>query len=522
VENWSTSPIETPGVAMADINGDGQVDIVESSRIKTGILKRNKVSQFYYLLDAEKSLQISASKLFEAPASGRSVDIGQIFDDSQLPDIVHGMVDGSLHIFANMGLDSNNTFLGFEERGVLHVGSDCEILEVMIANLSPCTVSLICALACGMGNVIFSTPTSCQEGGAPRNSMHLSHFLDLADLQLNNSVSIAPTTKPSSAHTSVPTQLPTMAPSDRPTVGPSKINTTSPTQSPILSPSQFPISRPTLSSVDLLTSTPTAYSSHMPSDAPSETPSDTPSQSPHSLSLSSNIAQNGISSSLPSDFPSLSPSDIPSGLPTTASAPRITGVGEKEPQKENSRESGSSDEVTATTSTENQDRSWQVALFSFSSITVAFLIVGLATRSVSRREQKRQDRIIQVYTNTSMVPFGGEGLCTQDSPSIVSVYFMATPDEASNGEKGDLISPTNVDVGRILAQALTPLSELPVRSGCVGSILRSPTIGRNSAGCNTFWDNAYTANDLACETTEEDTVFLLCSPNTSPSKRKSD
>lgn len=530
--NRNNYQIEIPDVAMGDINGDGVVDVVESNYgPRAGILKRNKVPQFYYLLDKEQSLQANtttASKLFDAHVSGRSVDIGQLFDDSQLPDIVHGMVDGSLRIFANMGVDSSNTFLGFEERGVLNVGSDCEILEVMIANLSPCTVSLICALACGIGNVIFSTPTSCQEG-SPRNPIQWVTSMELADLQLSNFPTMAPTMKPSTANpTLVPSQFPTAAPSYAPTSGfPSASPTFSPSQLPTYFASDSPSNGPTLSSEDLLTSTSPALSSNTTSDVPRDAPSHTSSQSPHSRNSSpSNIIPNDVSSTLLSDFPSLSPSESPSASTPTNRVHQNNGASlsdsqtsdfpsnapSSRPSNNISQASGSSgEEFTDMTSIDNQVRSWHVVLLAFSSITVVFLVLGLANRSMSRREQKRQDRIIQVYTNTSMVPFGGEGINTQDSPSIVSVYFVATDDNSADG-KGDT-SPTNVDLGGLLAQALT------VSSGPI-----SPAVGRN-CGSHTFWDSPYAgtvSNLLTCETAEEDTAFLLKNPTTSPIKWRSD
>jgi hypothetical protein len=508
VEHRSNSPIETPAVKMADLNADGVLDLIESNYVhRPGTLGRNAVPQYYYLLDRDKSLQadVTASKLFDAPVSGRSVNIGQVFNDSVLPDIVHGMVDGSLRIFANMGVDSNNTFLGFEEREILNVGADCEILDVLIADLSPCTVSLICALSCDIGNVIFSTPVTCQEEGSPpRNPIHSSS--ELTNLQLSNFPSMAPTVEPSTAN---PTLVPTIAPSSRPTFWPSHVPTMSPT--------------------------PFSSASSLPSDSPSSIPSLSSEDLLDPLNTSPDIIQNSVTNVLSSsDFPSLSP---------TAASLRDSGVSDfpsSQPTRDDdssgtfgaSQASGSSGkEFTETTSSmDDQVRSWQVVLLCVSSFTVVFLLVGLAHRSMSRREQRRQDRIIQVYTNTSMVPFGSDAITTsQESPSIVSVYFVAADDKLAGEKLGDNNSPTNADVGQILAQALNPLSEHPIQNfhfGCDALLKSPPVLGRNTGCIATFWDSAYdagTTSDLAvCETADEDTLFLLNSPTTSPSKRKSD
>jgi hypothetical protein len=116
------------------------------------------VPHYYYLLESRdpavlKATIIPERKLLSSSTSGRSVAVGQLFEDSMFPDIVHGLVDGNVLLFANLGLDeSTNEFLGFKFQGGLQVKSGCTIFDVRIASLAPCTVSIVCAVTCGTDN----------------------------------------------------------------------------------------------------------------------------------------------------------------------------------------------------------------------------------------------------------------------------------------------------------------------------------------------------------------------------------
>ena len=137
---------------MGDLNGDGLGDVVESNFLNPRYIQQGTgVAQFYYMMkpNPERSgLDIAPTTLFKSDSSGRSLDVGQIFDDSKLPDIVHAMANGEIRVFANQGKD-NNRFLGFEERQRLQVDSSCSIRDILITSLSPNTVSLVCAVTCG-------------------------------------------------------------------------------------------------------------------------------------------------------------------------------------------------------------------------------------------------------------------------------------------------------------------------------------------------------------------------------------
>lgn len=144
---------------MGDLDGDGTMDVVESNHVlPPSLVAGTPVQHYYYLIGSSdptvmNTNNIPMNKLFSSSSSGRSVDVGQLFGASTGPDIVHGLEDGVVRLFANRGLDENTTeFLGFKTKGKLQVQPSCSIRDIKIASLSPCTVSLVCAVTCGTGN----------------------------------------------------------------------------------------------------------------------------------------------------------------------------------------------------------------------------------------------------------------------------------------------------------------------------------------------------------------------------------
>ena len=123
------------------------------------------VPHHYYLVDkrdyrfsgssAELSfrtanLHIPPNELVASDEPGRSVDVGQIFDDSSLPDIALGSTNGAIQLYANRGVDERTRqFLGFEHRGWIDVQDGCVIRDIEVTSLSPCTASLVVAVTCG-------------------------------------------------------------------------------------------------------------------------------------------------------------------------------------------------------------------------------------------------------------------------------------------------------------------------------------------------------------------------------------
>jgi hypothetical protein len=86
--------------------------------------------------------------VFASPFSGRTVTTGQIFNDSELPDLVFGMATGELILFANQGVDTGGNFDGLVRKGTLIAAKEyCEIRDVQIVSLAPCTQSIVTAIA---------------------------------------------------------------------------------------------------------------------------------------------------------------------------------------------------------------------------------------------------------------------------------------------------------------------------------------------------------------------------------------
>jgi len=157
--------LQPTGLAMGDLNGDGIMDVVEANFLSSGQIEADHpVKQFYYLLDKNGSGQ--PSTLFASGITGRSVDVGKLYDHSELPDIAHGRVDGSVWLFANQGKNSKENFLGFNLIDVLQAGSSCTIRDIMIVSLAPCTASVVCAVTCGSSgspeNFAFTAQTCSQ------------------------------------------------------------------------------------------------------------------------------------------------------------------------------------------------------------------------------------------------------------------------------------------------------------------------------------------------------------------------
>ena len=143
---------------MGDINGDGFSDVVVSNFMPTvaGVEWGNLPQYYYTTLDDKNSRKglgehgregrEGATTIFASSEGGRSVDIGNIYDDSALPDIAYGMGNSTVRLFANLGLDDQGKFLGFEERDTFYIGLDCSIRDIKIVSLfEECYVSILAA-----------------------------------------------------------------------------------------------------------------------------------------------------------------------------------------------------------------------------------------------------------------------------------------------------------------------------------------------------------------------------------------
>ena len=166
-------------IVLDDFDGDGTMDIATANYVSPPLVDpQHPVPQMYYQLavngaiDEGLSIHRHNAMVLTGDAAGRSVDSGGIFytDGNEfLPDLVYATSDSTVHFMANLGMDySSGSFLGFQERAKYTFPiSHCEIRDIQIANLEPCTVSIICATICGLeqhglGNVILhSTQRHC-------------------------------------------------------------------------------------------------------------------------------------------------------------------------------------------------------------------------------------------------------------------------------------------------------------------------------------------------------------------------
>lgn len=117
--------------------------------------------------DPSDNTLLPEKTVFGSPFSGRTVTVGQLFPDSNLPDLVFAMTTGELIFFANQGLDEEGKFGGFTRKGKLQVAAATfEFQDVQVESLAPCTQCIVTAVMRGYRfeqskNVIFTTPITC-------------------------------------------------------------------------------------------------------------------------------------------------------------------------------------------------------------------------------------------------------------------------------------------------------------------------------------------------------------------------
>jgi hypothetical protein len=116
--------------------------------------------------------------VFASIVSGRTVTSGQLFPDSHFPDLIFAMATGELIFFANQGTDDEGNFNGFVREGEIEAAPEyCEIRDVRVVSLAPCTQSIVTAITCGYGfvqseNKIFTTSVSCTQTDKEEASVH--------------------------------------------------------------------------------------------------------------------------------------------------------------------------------------------------------------------------------------------------------------------------------------------------------------------------------------------------------------
>jgi hypothetical protein len=206
--------LQKTGVALADINGDGNVDIVTTSYLNGWDIDPDvKIKHTFMLVDEDPSdnAPLPEKTVFGSSFPGRSVAAGKLFMDSDLPDLVFAMASGELIFFANQGVDEKGDFNGFRGKGKLRaVADDCQIRDVKIVSFVPCTQSVVTAITCGYGvegsdNVVFTTRFPCDMDAATNIAANTTPLETTSTL----TPSVSPVTEPpSGGSSSLPSTFP--------------------------------------------------------------------------------------------------------------------------------------------------------------------------------------------------------------------------------------------------------------------------------------------------------------------------
>lgn len=162
--------IQSTNYEFADINGDGIQDLLEA----TFLYSKQRVPgyplpQRIHFLDENGNVDETLVVLedgsdksddvdFDDEDAGRSVTTGQIFSDSNLPDVVFASAEGVVSVFANLGVDENTgKFRGLQMRYQLSVGTkQCQVRDVVATKLAQdqnsdkCWIGIVCAVTCGL------------------------------------------------------------------------------------------------------------------------------------------------------------------------------------------------------------------------------------------------------------------------------------------------------------------------------------------------------------------------------------
>jgi len=319
--------LEMTGLALADVDGDGNTDIISASYLSERLIDPEHPIQHSIMLvdhDPSDDLPLRQETVFSSGIAGRTVSAGNLFDESELPDLVYGMVNGELIFFANQGLDSNGDFAGFVRKGKIQAGeAGCTIRDIEFASLSPCTRSVVAALTCGSSslendNYLFTSAAPCSTDPP-------SHSAEVAE-----TATLEPSTVASDSSTTQPTQPlsltepPSNSPSGAPSVLPSLSDPTSAqptgafplTSTPSNTPSDFPTKKAASPFPSIMTTEPTMPEPSGLTNSPSNIPSSIPTKKTTSPFSSTMTAEPTMSQPTGLTDP---PSNIPSNIPSATS-----------------------------------------------------------------------------------------------------------------------------------------------------------------------------------------------------------
>jgi hypothetical protein len=390
---------EATGVAIGDLNGDGMNDIVEASFLSPTFIEDGlNISQNYFLwstensqqMDAPTNMNVSRSTLFNAALPGYSIALGNIYSDSELPDIVHGMLDGSVNIFANQGMQ-NGVFSGFRLAATFNVPPQCQIRDIAIGSLAPCTISLVTALYCltesgAEGNYMFNADVECPPTSSPWPTW-------------SPTVSSWPTTTPWPTTTAALVENTDTSPTvsevpntNSPSLSP---NSSSGTNSPSLLSTPKPTSTSSMVGTgEELSGSPTVAPSLLPSTASmtSDYPSLVPSSEPSLGSTTTTSSTSSSSSSSPTSMIENTP--VPTKLTTESPS---TDTGPQSPSSAPNPYIESNENIdlddfgpTQTKNSESENNLWQFMALGLSIGMVIAGCIGIAKVAILiRRRAKR-------------------------------------------------------------------------------------------------------------------------------------
>lgn len=162
-EYWDSSnnmnlAVQATNLVLADLDGDGIMDIVEANAIDSpAAASGDPVQQDYLLLDSVGRPKEGTPTAFswEGGIGGRSVAVGDLFLDSAGPDLALGTGNGEVVLFANLGNDSTS-FRGFEERYRFQVVKGCPVRDLKIVpglvnnKMVSNSASVVCVVHCGI------------------------------------------------------------------------------------------------------------------------------------------------------------------------------------------------------------------------------------------------------------------------------------------------------------------------------------------------------------------------------------
>jgi hypothetical protein len=168
-----STTVQATDLVLADLNGDGIMDVVEANHVSAlDLSDAYPVQQDYYLLDGEGfPLYGSPTPFAWEFGGGRSVDAGDLFADSTMPDLALGTGDGYVVLLENLGVDpSNGRFLGFRERHRFAIMPGCEVRDLKIVKdlARPCAPSVVAVVFCGeQGGGVYAFHETTRQCPAP-------------------------------------------------------------------------------------------------------------------------------------------------------------------------------------------------------------------------------------------------------------------------------------------------------------------------------------------------------------------